>query len=122
MDSYPGRLGQVLTNLLNNALMHGFEGHEHGLIEIVAEMLADGRVCPTVADDRIGIPPAQAERVFDPFDQHALFGGTGLGLHIVWSTVTAVLGGGAFFTSEAGRGMALRVTLPLGAPRLPLSG
>jgi len=118
MDSYPGPLGQVLTNLLNNALTHGFEGRHHGLIEIVAEPLADDRVGLTVTDDGIGIPPALADRVFDPFVTSKLGrGGSGLGLHIVWSTVTAVLGGSISFTSEAGHGTTFRVIVPLVAPR-----
>lgn len=42
LDSYPGPLSQVLTNLLTNALIHGFEGRQHGLIEISAEACGEG--------------------------------------------------------------------------------
>src|SRR6185295_11587696 len=37
MDSYPGPLGQVIANLVNNALMHAFDGRSEGKVELVAE-------------------------------------------------------------------------------------
>jgi len=120
MDSYPGPLGQVLTNLLTNALIHGFEGRSTGLIEITGEPGDDGQVCLTVADDGTGIPPELLDRVFDPFVTSKLGrGGTGLGLHIVWNTVTVVLGGSISVDSTAGNGTRFRIILPVVAPSQP---
>ena len=118
MDSYPGPLGQVLTNLLTNALSHGFDGREHGRIEITAERLGDGQVSLQVGDDGAGIPSELIGRIFDPFVTSKLGrGGSGLGLHIVWNTVTAVLGGSIAVDSMPGQGTRFSITLPLVAPR-----
>ena len=120
MDSYPGPLGQVLTNLLTNALIHGFEGCSKGLIEITGEPGDDGQVCLTVADDGTGIPAELLGRVFDPFVTSKLGrGGTGLGLHIVWNTVTVVLGGSISVDSIPGQGTRFRIILPVIAPSQP---
>jgi signal transduction histidine kinase len=120
MDSYPGPLGQVLTNLLTNALIHGFEGCSKGLIEISGEPGDEGQVCLTVADDGAGIPAELLDRVFDPFVTSKLGrGGTGLGLHIVWNTVTVVLGGSISVDSVPGQGTRFRIILPVVAPSQP---
>lgn len=120
LDSYPGPLGQVLTNLLTNALIHGFEGRQHGLLEISAEACGEGQVCLSVADDGVGIPADMVDRIFDPFVTSKLGrGGTGLGLHIVWSTVTAVLGGSISVDSAPGQGTRFRIILPVTAPSQP---
>lgn len=118
MDSYPGPLGQVLTNLLTNALSHGFEGRGQGRIEIAAEPLGDDQVCLRVGDDGAGIPSELIGRIFDPFVTSKLGrGGSGLGLHIVWNTVTVVLGGSITVDSMPGQGTRFAITLPLVAPR-----
>ncbi len=99
MDSYPGALGQVLTNLIANALVHGLEGREHGRIEIRAKRIGDAggqaemvRLC--VSDDGVGIPADIQARVFDPFFTTRMGrGGTGLGLNISHNLVSNVLCG-----------------------------
>lgn len=120
MDSYPGPLGQVLTNLLTNALVHGFEGRREGLIEIRAEPCGEEQVCLSVSDDGAGIPPDMLDRVFDPFVTSKLGrGGTGLGLHIVWNTVTVVLGGSISVDSTPDQDTCFRIILPVVAPSQP---
>jgi signal transduction histidine kinase len=117
MDSYPGPLGQVLTNLLTNALHHGFEGRARGQVDITAERQDDRTVCLEVADDGMGIAPDMLGRIFDPFVTSKLGrGGNGLGLHIVWNTVTAVLGGSISVDSTPDRGTRFRIILPVVAP------
>ena len=117
MDSYPGPLGQVLTNLLTNSLQHGFEGRASGQVDITAEREDDGRVCLEVADDGMGIAPDMLDRIFDPFVTSKLGrGGNGLGLHIVWNTVTGVLGGSISVDSKPERGTRFRIILPVVAP------
>jgi signal transduction histidine kinase len=120
LDSYPGPLGQVLSNLLSNALVHGFEGRPQGLVEITAAAAGPGQICLTFADDGVGIAPDMVDRIFDPFVTSKLGrGGTGLGLHIVWSTVTAVLGGSISVSSVPGEGTRFRIILPVTAPTQP---
>ena len=118
LDSYPGPLGQVLTNLLTNALSHAFEGRAQGRIEILAAREGLDQLSLQVADDGVGIVPELLGRIFDPFVTSKLGrGGNGLGLHIVWNTVTAVLGGTISVVSAPGEGARFRIVMPLVAPR-----
>ncbi len=117
MESYPGPLGQVLTNMINNALFHGFEGRENGMVTIAASVQDDGRVRLTVQDDGVGIPVANLGRVFDPFFTTKLGqGGSGLGLNITYNLVHDRLGGTIRVESTHGAGTTFILTLPLVAP------
>lgn len=116
MHSYPGPYGQVLTNLFLNAVGHGFSDGG-GNITITARALGENFVRVTFADDGRGMTPEVRRRAFDPFfttrrDQ----GGTGLGLHIVYSIVTSRLGGRLTLSSAPGEGTRIEMTLPRQAP------
>ena len=116
-DSYPGPLGQVLTNLLSNALVHAFEGLRSRTVTLRAKQSGEGRVTVEVADDGKGIPTEIQGRIFDPFFTTRMGrGGSGLGLHIVYTLVTRVLGGRIAFESLPGRGTTFHMTLPQTAP------
>ncbi len=117
LDSYPGPLGQVFTNLVTNALLHAFEGHRQGHITVTPRLVDGDSVQIDFADDGLGIPAAEQRRIFDPFFTTRLGrGGTGLGLHIVYNLVTQVLGGRITVHSSPGNGTRFVVTLPLKAP------
>jgi signal transduction histidine kinase len=117
-DSYPGPLGQVLSNLINNALLHGFEGRDQGLVVIAAHSSAEGWVELTVQDDGVGIPSANLNRIFDPFFTTKLgAGGSGLGLNITHNIVSGILGGRVRVQSAVGTGTTFTLTLPLVAPQ-----
>jgi PAS domain S-box-containing protein len=120
MDSYPEPLGQVLTNLINNAMVHGFDGGKiPGTITLVARAEGVNQVVIQVRDAGRGIQKADLHRVFEPFFTTRLGqGGSGLGLHIAHSIVTGVLGGSIDVSSEAGSGATFTMTLPLSAPEL----
>jgi PAS domain S-box-containing protein len=116
MDSFPGPLGQVLTNLVNNALFHGFNGIAAGSVHISATPQGD-HVRIQVTDNGRGILPEHLSRVFDPFFTTRLGqGGSGLGLHIVYSIVTRVLGGRIMLASQPGAGTTFNLELPVIAP------
>ncbi len=116
-DSYPGPLGQVLTNLIDNAIVHAFAGDAPGLISIKAQALESGVVSIEVSDAGQGIPSELQKRVFDPFFTTRLGqGGSGLGLHIAHNIVTGVLGGSISLHSEPGAGSTFTVTIPIQAP------
>lgn len=117
-DSYPGPLGQVLINLINNAFLHAFEGRGDGILRIAASAAdAADRVCLTVEDDGCGIPAAVMPHLFEPFfTTKASAGGTGLGLNIVYNIVTDLLGGDIDVSSPPGKGTTFSLTLPLVAP------
>jgi PAS domain S-box-containing protein len=119
LDSYPGPLGQVLGNLLQNALMHAFEGREQGELTISARPLSEREFELEVADDGRGMDEAVRHRAFDPFFTTKLGqGGTGLGLNIVYNIVTGVLGGRVELHSSPGAGSRFVFRLPYEAPRL----
>lgn len=117
MNSFPGPLGQVLANLINNALLHAFENKPHGTVTITAILQDEHHVCMTVQDDGDGIAPAHLNRVFDPFFTTKLGkGGSGLGLHIVYNLVQDLLGGRIQVDNTPGSGACFTLLLPLDAP------
>lgn len=119
LDSFPGPLVQVFTNLVNNALIHGFANGIGGRITISAQPVGDGQVQITVQDDGAGIAPEYIKRIFDPFFTTRMGqGGSGLGLHIVHNIVTGILGGRIDVHSERGQGTRFVMQLPVVAPRM----
>ncbi len=113
MDSYPGPLGQILTNLINNALIHGFPENQAGTVSITARMEDGDCVVLQVQDDGRGIQKTDLPHVFEPFFTTRMGqGGSGLGLHIVHNLVTSVLGGTIAAHSEPGRGTKFQLTIP----------
>ncbi len=119
--SYPGPFGQVLTNLVNNALLHAFEGMERGVVTVSAVQQDDHWVAISVQDNGVGIPEHNLSRVFDPFFTTKLGrGGSGLGLNIVYNLVQDVLGGSITVTnSSSGNGARFTLILPVSAPVQP---
>ncbi|AWJ92367.1 PAS domain-containing sensor histidine kinase (plasmid) [Azospirillum baldaniorum] len=125
MDSYPGALSQVVSNLVINALLHAFRPGVPGTIAITIYITADtggpssagaASVVLDVADDGRGIPPDQIERIFEPFfTTRRAEGGSGLGLHIVYNIVTGTLGGRIAVASQPGAGCRFTIHLPLTA-------
>ena len=84
LNSYPGAYGQVLTNLIFNAVTHGFTDGRGGHVLIKARRLGMEQVEITFSDDGSGIPEDVQRHVFDPFfTTRRAQGSTGLGLYIV---------------------------------------
>ena len=116
MDSYPGPLGQVVINLINNAYMHAFEGRSNGVLRISA-VVAGHEVTLRFEDNGVGISDETLVHLFEPFFSTKIgHGGTGLGMSIVESIVRETLGGVMQVESVVGQGTTLSITLPLVAP------
>ena len=103
-DSFPGPVGQVLTNLLQNAVTHAFSGAAPGTICITTH--EDGpRVVVQVRDDGKGMDAHTLKHAFDPFFTTRLGqGGSGLGLSVSHRIADTVLGGGLSAQSAPGYG------------------
>jgi signal transduction histidine kinase len=113
MNSYPGPLAQVITNLVLNSLQHGFAGGTHGTIRITAQLNSDDEVVLCHEDDGHGIPEDLHDRIFEPFfTTRRGFGGSGLGLHLVYNIVTARLNGSIDVKTRAGGGTLFVLRLP----------
>jgi PAS domain S-box-containing protein len=120
MDSYPGPLTQVLTNLFDNCLVHAFDGGG-GSVRVRAGMRTRETVSVAIADDGAGIAPALLARVYDPFFTTKLgSGGSGLGLNVAHNIVTASLGGRIELSSVLGEGSTFTLLLPVVAPAAPI--
>jgi len=111
------RLGQVLLNLLMNALQAMPEGRTDGNeVRVIVKPGGPDRVLVEVHDNGVGIPQQVRGRIFEPFFTTKPVGiGTGLGLAICHGIV-ASLGGTLTVDSEQGAGSIFRVELPA-APR-----
>ena len=118
MDSYPGPLGQLVTNLFLNAVRHAFPARETGVIAVSA--VSDdrqGTVTITFGDDGIGMEEEVRRRAFEPFFTTSRgAGGTGLGLHIAFNIATHQLGGRISLEAAPGRGCRFVIVLPRVAP------
>ena len=114
----PGRLRQVLTNLLGNAVKFTEKGHV--LIRVVGLESEPGmhQLHVTVEDTGIGIPPEYLDHIFGEFNQvesqsNRKFEGTGLGLAITQRLIER-MDGEVWVDSELGKGscFGFRITLP----------
>jgi signal transduction histidine kinase/DNA-binding response OmpR family regulator len=110
----PGRVQQILTNLVGNAIKFTETGHV--LVQITEEARADDstRLHFQITDTGIGIPPEKHTTIFEAFSQAdgsttRRFGGTGLGLTIS-STLVRLMGGRMWVESEAGKGSTFHFT------------
>jgi signal transduction histidine kinase/tetratricopeptide (TPR) repeat protein len=117
MDGYPGPYGQVLTNLINNALLHAFDGRKGGTMHLRAQPLRQTHVEIVFSDDGVGIASENLGRIFDPFFTTKLGqGGSGLGMSISYNIVTSLFGGELDVSSQPGQGTCFTIRLPLQAP------
>ncbi len=118
VEGYPGALSQVLTNLVVNALTHAYGPDDAGTLRIEVTRGDPDTVELTFADDGRGIPAEHRDRIFDPFfTTRRGQGGSGLGLHIVYNLVTAVMGG-TVAVDSGDTGTTIRIRFPRVAPDL----
>lgn len=119
LDSFPGALFQILANLVNNAILHGFGDalERPGEMCIVVKTAHPQRVQITFSDNGAGMRPEVLARACDPFfTTRRGSGGSGLGLHLVHNLTTQLLGGHITLDSTPGRGTTVLLDLPRAAP------
>ncbi|WP_426162435.1 ATP-binding protein [Pseudoduganella sp. R-34] len=121
----PLRLGQVLINLLNNAIKFTAEGAVTLTVRAMPAAAERVRLEFSVRDTGIGMTAEQLERLFKPFSQAdgsttRQFGGTGLGLSISRDLVT-LMGGAIDVESETGVGSRFHFALEFDRAHQPVS-
>ena len=115
-DSYPGPVGQVLTNLVQNAVVHAFEGRDHGHIRLTANC-TNGMIEVCCEDDGRGMAADVLNHIFEPFFTTRLGkGGSGLGLSVSRNIAFGVLGGTLTVSSIPEMGTCFLLTFPVVAP------
>jgi signal transduction histidine kinase/purine-cytosine permease-like protein len=118
MDSYPGPLAQVLTNLIVNSLQHAFSAGEPGQIRITGRAIDADDVVLRYEDNGRGIPADLHRKVFEPFfTTRRGLGGSGLGLHLVYNIITGRLNGSIGIEARGGGGTLFVIRMP----RVPTS-
>ncbi len=119
MDSYPGPLSQVVTELFENCLAHAFPDGG-GVVRIGAAMRTRELLAVTVDDNGAGMAPEVQAHVYDPFYTTRMGAGrSGLGLHVAHNLVTNILGGRIDLRSAPGEGARFTLLLPVVAPSMP---
>lgn len=109
---HPGALWQIISNLINNSLIHAYDQDESGTITIDIHH-EDGSVLLQYRDDGRGMPPEVQKRVFEPFfTTQRGTGGSGLGMHIVYNLVVFKMGGSIECISTLGVGTVFTIKLP----------
>jgi len=109
----PGALGQVLAQLIDNAIVHAFCAWEGPRRLRFSGQVQEDEFHLQVADSGRGVPAEDQARVFDPFFTTRLGqGSSGLGLHLVYRLVTQRLGGEIRLLDAPGGGALFELRLP----------
>ena len=112
-DSYPGALAQIMTNLIINTLIHGYDNGDEGRI-IIDVKVDHNYLIVKYSDEGKGIEKEVLDRIYDPFFTTTRgHGGSGLGLHLVHNLVTQRLKGSIRCESEIGQGTTFYIHLPI---------
>ena len=123
ISSVPGAIAQVITNLVNNAVLHAFEDITPDLettapiakkaIHIHLSKAQKTKVQITFSDNGNGMTADTVKKIYDPFfTTKRGKGGTGLGMNIVFNIVSKKLNGHITVTSNLGVGTTFEITLP----------
>ncbi|SMP55774.1 PAS domain S-box-containing protein [Neorhodopirellula lusitana] len=114
----PGRLRQIVINLVGNAIKFTSKGEVVVEVELQSTSADEHRICVCVRDTGIGIPKEKCDSIFREFEQADAsttrqFGGTGLGLTIS-SRLVGMMGGSIWVDSDEGQGSRFYFTSVLG--------
>ncbi len=94
IQGYPGVISQVITNLITNSVVHGFDAGLSGILSIKANLLNSEIIEICYSDNGKGIPAEVRDRIFEPFfTTRRNSGSTGLGMYIIHNLVVGKLNG-----------------------------
>ena len=114
VDSYPGAIAQLITNLTMNSIVHAFEDYDSGTISIyVAKMAGQPeKIYIRFSDDGKGISEDRIAKIFEPFyTTKRGKGGSGLGLQIISNITNIRLGGTIRCESKVGEGASFHIEI-----------
>lgn len=112
LDSFPGAVSQIVTNMVVNSLLHGFGHEQAGTIRLHARG-DQGMVELGYSDDGAGMDAETLGKLFEPFfTTRRGTGGSGLGAHILYNLVTGPLGGTIRVHSAPGAGLHYLLRFP----------
>ena len=112
INSYPGALAQIVTNLITNSITHAYPTNKPGYIEL--NIQRSQQIVIQYRDDGCGIEQQYLNKIFEPFfTTNREHGGSGLGMHIVYNLVTQKLKGTIKVTSQVNLGTIFTITIPL---------
>lgn len=115
--SYPDSVVRVFNSLIDNALLHAFDGRVGGRISISAHDADLHMVRIEVIDDGVGMAPQVLQRIFDPFFTTRVGRGSrGLGMTIVHNLITGMLGGQIDVRTAQPAGTLIEIVLRKQAP------
>jgi signal transduction histidine kinase len=113
IDTHPGALSQIITNLVMNSIIHGFDEGENGQIKIDTHANGNG-IYLYFSDDGKGMEESVRSKVFEPFfTTKRGSGGSGLGMHILFNQVTQTLGGTVTCESAPHQGVKFTIFIPI---------
>jgi signal transduction histidine kinase/ligand-binding sensor domain-containing protein len=116
LNTYPGALYQIISNLVMNSLIHGFEPGRPGAITIAVERVGE-QVRLRYRDNGQGMSDAVRLQIFEPFfTTRRGQGGSGLGMHVVYNLVTQLLKGSIRVESVPDVGTLFEILLPVELP------
>lgn len=112
IKNYPGAFSQIITNLIMNSLVHGYDKKENGNI-VISISKSDDILVINYKDDGKGIPLDHLHKIYEPFfTTNREQGGSGLGMNIVYNIVTQQLKGDIICESTPGKGVNFKITFP----------
>lgn len=120
VETFPGALSQIITNLVMNAVIHGLgNGQTEGRITISVTCNKSGVIELRHADSGKGVPEHLVSRIFEPFfTTRRGSGGSGLGLGVVHNLVTRSLQGSIHHEQTPGGGATFVIRFPARIPAL----
>ncbi|PWE76143.1 HAMP domain-containing histidine kinase [Bradyrhizobium yuanmingense] len=114
LNSYPGALAQVISNLALNTAAHAYPDKRGGRFVITVNQPNPRSVRLVCADEGVGIPDHLQAHIFDPFVTTSREkGNAGLGLHIAFNLVTSSLNGRLLLESKASPGTQIVIEIPV---------
>jgi signal transduction histidine kinase len=110
--SNPGSIAQIVTNLVNNSVLHAFD-QKGGHIDIMIASVPNGGAKISFIDNGKGMSEEVVKKIYEPFfTTRRGHGGTGLGMNIVFNVISKKLQGNIEVASTPDEGSTFIVTLP----------